>query len=467
MRILMVASEVTPLAKVGGLGDVIGALPKALVAFGVDVRVVTGYYGTHDESKFPTRVVGKISVPWGKGTHTATVRSTALPGSSVPVYLIGEPELVSSGGVYDSSTAMASGQPELVRFLFISKAATLLPTLLSWQPDVWHLHDWHAAAVTLFLPREHAPTLLTIHNLANQGWATPETLSTAGLPAVDTPHLNLFRAGLERATFISTVSPTYAVEIQTAPEGEGLEDLLSSRQHELIGITNGIDTEVWNPNTDPQLTVNYNSNNLTGKAEDRRALRSELGLAEEDVPLFGLVSRLTDQKGIELIPRALKRHLTAGELQFVFLGVGDQVLEQSLLSLTRRHPRLVAGKVGFDAVLAQRIYAASDFFLMPSRFEPCGLGQLIAMRYGAVPVVRATGGLKDTVVDAAQPHGTGVVFTEYSAAAFGVAVERALALWHNHATMEAVVYRGMERDSSWAAAAQTYRDLYLRLCQPN
>lgn len=466
MRVLLVASEVNPIAKVGGLGDVIGALPRALVSLGVEAGVVTGYYGTHEEAKYPSKVVGQLTVPWGGSELGVGVRQATLPGSLVPVYLIEQPEIIGSGGVYDSRTAMTSAQSELERFLLISKAAVRLPELIGWQPDVWHLHDWHAAAVTVFLQAPHAPTLMTIHNLANQGWALPETVNRAGLPVTVKGELNLFRLGLTRATWLSTVSPTYAQEIQSEPEGEGLQDVLKARSHELTGIVNGLDTDFFNPEADKFLVQTYDAASVaSGKLANRTSLEQELKLSPEAVPLFGLVSRLTNQKGIELISEALEPYLKARQLKFVCLGVGQPELEQALQNLVQRYPGLVAGAIKFDERLAHRIYAGSDFFLMPSRFEPCGLGQLVAMRYGTVPIVRATGGLKDTVVDLTQAGGTGVVFEPYTVEALSAAVARALELYHQRATLEAVQQRGLTRDSSWVASAREYLKLYQSLCQ--
>lgn len=467
MNVLFVASEVTPIAKVGGLGDVIGALPKALANLGVDVRIISGYYGTHDEAAYPTKVVGQLKVIWAGQPALITLRQTRLPGADVPVYLLEEPRVISDGSIYESRTALAHNQHEVRRFLLLSQAAVQVPHVLKWLPDIWHLHDWHAACVAAFLPEPHVPTLLTIHNLANQGWATPESVGLSGLPVkIGTEHLNLFRLGLERATWLSTVSPTYALEIQSQLAGEGLEAVLSSRRGALTGITNGIDVEAFNPQTDKFLAERYSESNLVqGKRVNRELLGHKLGLESADLPLFGIVSRLTDQKGIELIPQALEPYLKRRELQLAFLGVGQPTLEGVLRDLVAKHPGWVGGAIEFNEPLARLIYAGSDFFLMPSRFEPCGLGQLIAMRYGTVPVVRATGGLRDTVVDVSESAGTGLVFAEYTARAFGQAVERALRLYQDHAKLQAVRQRALERDSSWPSAAAHYLELYQRLCQ--
>lgn len=463
LQVLFVASEVAPLAKVGGLGDVVGALPKALNKLGVDVRVITGYYGTHDERTYPTKVIGKMFVPWNDEQLPVKIRKTVIPKSRVPVYLFDHPQVVGNGGIYDSPTAMVGNEAEIERFLFICKAAANLPVLIKFKPDVWHLHDWHAAAVTLFMKAPHAPILLTIHNLANQGWASSSVMARAGASVVDHRRFNLLAAGLERANFLSTVSPTYALEIQSPPNSEGLEEILRRRRDKLKGIVNGIDTKIFNPATDRCIAVQYNSSRLEKKLLNTADLRSLGGLADLPIPLFGIVSRFTNQKGINILVEAIESLIRDKHLQFVFLGQGEKNLEKLCLDLAKRYPKLCFGKIGFDAVLAQKIYAGSDFFLMPSRFEPCGLGQLIAMRYASIPIVRATGGLKDTVEDIARPGGAGLVFNDFSATALSDAFDRALALYGNRAKLSIVRRRAMHFDSSWEKSAKEYLKLYKSL----
>lgn len=464
MRVAFVASEVNPIAKVGGLGDVIGALPKTLRRLGVEPVIITGYYGTHDENKYPTHAVARAKLSWGDGELDYTVRQGLLPGSDITVYLIDQTLIVGSGGVYDSRTAIASAQPEIERFLFLAKASAHLPEIVNFKPELWHLHDWHAAAVAAFLPAEHAPTLLTIHNLANQGWASAVTAAKAGLVTNQGEQLNIFKLGLEKATWLSTVSPTYAKEIQTKEFGEGLAEVLQARQHELTGIVNGLDTDFFNPRTDAFLFVKLDKNIAEFKQQNKLALQTQLGLGKSNAPLFGMVSRLTSQKGVELIMPALEKYLAREKLQFVCLGVGEPALEQALRNLAARFPKLVSTQFAFNEHLAHMIYAGSDFFLMPSRFEPCGLGQLIAMRYGTVPIVRATGGLKDTVVDVWHKAGTGFVFNDYNSLALAQGIGRALELYGSRVKLERVRQRAMGRDFSWRRSAQAYLELYKRLC---
>lgn len=468
MRVFFVASEVTPIAKVGGLGDVIGALPKALTDLGVDTLIITGYYGSHREKEYPTEVIAQLSLPWGGQLVNYFIRRGYLPGSKINVYFIDQPDIIGSGDVYHSRTAIASSEAEAERFLFLSKTASTLPEVIGLKPDVWHLHDWHAAAVTVFLPPGSAPTLLTIHNLSNQGWVSKATALKAGLEGFSHNSLagdiNLFRLGLERATWLSTVSPTYAREIQAQPLGEGLEGIISAKRERLVGIVNGLDIDFFDPEKDKFLL-----NKLAGDLDDfkiknRQLLAKTLGLKPLNCPLLGIVSRLTNQKGIDLIVDALKTYLTAGRVQWVCLGRGDPILEKAVSHLAERYPKLAAVKIDFDEPLAHLIYAASDFFLMPSRFEPCGLGQLIAMRYATIPIVRATGGLKDTVIDISRPAGNGVVFNDYTPQALEEAIGRALELYSNRDKMKSVRHQARQRDSSWMVAARQYLKLYERLC---
>ena len=463
VRVLLVASEVSPIAKVGGLGDVIGALPKALKKLGVDVRVITGYYGTHNEKLYPTKIVDKISVPWDKGRLPAKIRVTNIPCSKVKVYLVDQPQLVGNGGVYDSRTAMVGSEAELERFLFISKIAVNLPVVIKFKPDIWHLHDWHAAPVTLFLRPPHAPVLLTIHNLENQGWASAAVMAHAGLNHISKGNVNLFQSGLERANFISAVSPTYAKEIQSAPMGAGLEKILRRRRKNLVGILNGIDTAVFDPASDPNIETNFDVRRLDSKSFNSAALRLYGKLARADVPMFGIVSRFTSQKGVDILVEAIRPLIESKLLQFVFLGQGDSRLENLYLALADRYPDFCFGKIGFDAALAQKIYAGSDCFLMPSRFEPCGLGQMKAMRYGVIPIVRATGGLKDTVSDISKKGGNGLVFDDLTVTTLDMSIRRALALYGNRAKLKATRILDMRHDFSWEASARDYLRLYKRL----
>jgi starch synthase len=440
VKILFIASEMTPIAKVGGLGDVIGSLPKALRALGVDVSVVLPRY----ECILKTGLTRAGEI--GEGT---TLFQTEESG--VPVFLVENEEKLGRGPIYFEKTAFAGSKKEIDRFVFFSEmvAAALEKQLL--QADIVHAHDWHTARLVALLSWKQARerTVFTIHNLANQG--------TVGGG-------DLMLEGIESAGIVTTVSETYAREIQTVEYGDGLEKILQARaaRGELLGIVNGIDTDFWNPATDKFLTESFGGDVASAKAENKRALQRELGLAENpDAPLFGIVARLTEQKGIDLVTESLQAtFLERGASQFVFLGQGQREYEAEISALTKEFPRRVAARIGFDEGLAHRIYASSDFFLMPSRFEPCGLGQMVAMRYGAIPIVRNTGGLRDTVKDGV----TGFVFNEPTSSALVEALDRALELIEKKPQeFNAVRNACLAEDWSWKKSARAYRALYEKI----
>lgn len=476
MRVLFVASELTPIAKVGGLGDVAGALPKALAALGVDIRVVLPHYEVIDGEKYPTTPAGSFTVITPKGEERVTVSTTPIPGSDVPVYLLRNDEYLSRGSIYFERTAFVGSFKEIDRFLFFSRAAvTFLGQCDDWWPDIMHCQDWHTAAIPIFLRGLPLPparyrqtkTLFTIHNLANQGkWNAEEILSALGLPAARVPSLarwhdgdiSLIEQGVLNCDMLNTVSPTYAKEILTEEYGEGVEDALRERQRDCIGIVNGIDTDRFNPATDADIAARYTAATLDEKKKNKDALLHDVGLEVRDAPLFGLVSRLTHQKGIDLINAVLDR-LVARGCMGVFLGMADPALEDALTDAAARHPERLYVKIGFDAVLAQKIYAGADMFLMPSRFEPCGLGQMIAMRYGTLPIVRATGGLKDTVRDGE----TGFVFERYDAEALLAMIDRALQVFRNPRQWREMQQSAMQHDFSWNLSAREYRKLYEKI----
>ncbi len=477
-RILFTASECTPIAKVGGLGDVIGALPKALRKQGIDARIIIPRY-EHISRPSLSRVV-RTTVRWGRISENITLYKTSL--GRVPVYLIDNPTYLSRGPIYADRSAFVSSVNELSRFLFFSRSVAELLPKLGWKPSLIHCHDWHTAIIptllSLFSPEPSPRTLLTIHNLANQGsFPATRVLSFLGITkrrAQSLPSLaardrygniNLLQQGILTADRINTVSPTYAKEILTKAYGEGLERDLRKRKRDLNGILNGIDTDRFNPRTDRALAARFTAKTAAiKKTINKKSLQKELGIiSSASVPLFGIVSRLTDQKGIELIIHAVPRLVKKGG-QFVFLGQGARELEEGLKDLISQFPERVAGTIGFDAALAQRIYAGSDFFLMPSRFEPCGLGQMIAMRYGSIPIVRKVGGLADTVdpvpASPSRTAATGIVFNSYSHAAFAQAISRAFLLFGNSNHFQRIQTNALKKDFSWSSSAQQYATLY-------
>jgi starch synthase len=471
MRILFVAAEVAPLVKTGGLADVAGALPQALQAAGHDVCVVMPFYQRLRAQGVELHgPVAATFLPVGERSEECRIwRAAQHP---VPLYLLDIPAAFARPAIYGE-------RDDDRRFILFARGVLAAMQhrreVHGWIPDVVHANDWHAALVphycktTLAYTFGRIGTLLTIHNLAYQGRCNPFTLALAGLseggmvedrlgPRV-AGAFNFLARGIASADVVTTVSPTYAREIRTAEYGEGLDGLLHARQHRLAGILNGVDTAVFNPATDPHLAARYDVDDLSGKAVCKAALQRELGWEEAPRrPLLGVVSRLVAQKGLDLLLQALPWLLGDTDAQLVLLGSGEHALESAFHHAAAAHPDRVALRTGFDAALAQRIYAGTDLFLMPSRFEPCGLGQLIALRYGSVPVVRATGGLADTVGEGYE--GNGFVFHPVDAGEFTGAMARALTAYRDEDGWALLRARGMREDHGWAHAADDYARAY-------
>lgn len=481
MTVAFATSELTPIAKVGGLGDVAGALPKALAHLGVNVCVIMPHYDTIDAAKYPITDTGKkVSVRAGGQDYVVTINQTTIPGSEVPVYLLENTDFLTGGGVYFEKSAMVNSFQEIERFLFFSMAVLPALAALGIEPDVLHCQDWHTGMLPTFakIAGGHTKTLFTIHNLANQGkWDATEILSFIGLTVEHHPNLalrdkhddiNLIQQGILSADLVNTVSPSYAEEILTNEYGYGLEGDLTNRGQQLSGILNGIDVGRFNPATDKDIPQAYTATTAdTGKAAAKALLQEKSGLpVNSATAVFGFVGRLTNQKGTELLPGLIDRFLATGA-QLILLGTGDPVLETQMQGMAAKAPEQIVTTIGFDAALAQLIYAGSDFFLMPSQFEPCGLGQMIAMRYGTPPIVRATGGLRDTVqeFDAATGQGTGFVFKDFTSEAFWVEIARALEVFKQPTAYATLKTNDMTQDFSWDTSAKHYVTLYERLGQ--
>lgn len=467
MRVVFVASEASPLAKVGGLADVIGSLPLALIRAGHDVRVMIPQYGSIDTREHRlTTIIDKIDVPMFGGTETASISTMTLRGK-VPVYLIGSSKYFSEKSVYSAN--------DLNRFLFFSKAVAEILPKLDWQAQVVHCHDWHAALTVMWLKKNHypAPIIFTIHNLAYQGWFDENFLKGAGLaqdwnspPGAPTPPYNYLGQGILWADFITTVSENYAREILTPEYGAGLDPLLRHREGKLTGILNGIDCDEYNPESDPNIPASFSWANLDNRPVNKAALQKGMGLPEDaSVPLIGMVQRLVEQKGFDIFEKALPTLLEVTKAQVVALGEGTDNYEKMLHDAAARYPRQVAGLSMFNEALAHLIYSGSDMFLMPSRYEPCGLGQLIAMRYGSVPIVRHTGGLIDTVSELSPDfsEGSGFVFHDYTPEALLNATKRSTDAFNNKAAWKNVVQRIMRLDFSWDVSSAKYLAVYRRI----
>ena len=469
MRVLFAVVEMSPLAKVGGLADVAGSLPKALVAAGHDVRVMLPLHADiRTAERGFARVLAEVPVETPRGPERVSVWQGTVGG--VTTYLIEAMDLFERPQIY--------GEPDdNQRWLFLSDAVLATVPQLGWMPQVLHLHDWHVAFIAARLradpshPLAAAATVFTIHNLALRG-DFDETFVEANrlvLPPEDGLNpadlRNGMALGILDADMVSTVSRTYAREILTPEYGAGLDPLLRRREQDLVGIVNGIDEAEFDPATDPRIAANYSAANPAAKAEDKAALQKECGLpVEPALPLMGIVNRLFWQKGADIAVAGAGMVLEETPFQLVVLGTGEREYETQLEALAERFPQAVKVVLEFDADLAQRIYAGADMFLMPSRYEPCGLGQMIAMRYGTVPVVRRTGGLADTVPDDDEhPNaGLGFVFDAPDGNAFAEALRRALHAYHDQERWRGIVHRDMTHDFSWDDAAIKYVQLYER-----
>ena len=482
ISVLFVTPEAAPWIKTGGLGDVSAALPNALATMNCEVCVLLPAYrklqSMLNGAEEMTRIPARAALP------AARVMQILLP-SGVRLLLLDAPQLYDRpGGPYQDETGKDWADNDL-RFGLLSHAAAWISRrglVDQWQPALLHCHDWQAGLAPVYLrfdaaPKEKKPaTVFTIHNLAFQGLFPATSLKPLGLPqesfAIDGleyyGQLSFLKGALQYVDAITTVSPTYALEIQQSELGFGMDGLLRGRNDVLHGITNGIDVNEWNPMTDPHLPSPYDKTTLERKAANKAALQKRMGLPQDEaVPLFAAISRMTSQKGTDLI-MAIASRLRALPAQLAILGSGDSALEQGCLALAAAHPRSVAVKIGFDESLAHLIEAGADFFLMPSRFEPCGLNQMYSQRYGTPPIARATGGLVDTIVDAgsgnlASLQASGFLFEKAEAADFFEAVERAMAVYRNRAQWDRLRRQAMERDFSWTASARRYRALFADL----
>lgn len=485
LRILFVASEVGPFARTGGLGDVMGALPKALAALGHDVRVVMPLYQQVRDGAFPlSSLLPDLQVPDTTGNRTAHVWQSVLPApehtaSAVPVYFIEQNEYFARPGLYGDDNG--DYPDNAARFTFFCRAALLLTLRLEWFPHVFHCHDWQSALIPAYLRvfpwlderLSTAATVYTIHNMAYQGTFPAWTFPVTGLPSsLFQPagveflgYVNFMKAGLLFADALTTVSPTYAEEICTPEFGSGLDGVLRTRREALTGILNGADYSVWSPEQDSLIPTPYDVTDLAGKAVCKRALLKACHLPEAvDTPLIGMISRLVDQKGFDLVVAALDR-LLALDVRLVVLGAGAQPYEEFLTTLSTRHPQKFAVRLGFDNTLAHQIEAGSDCFLMPSRYEPCGLNQIYSLRYGTIPIVRSTGGLKDTILpfNAATGEGTGFVFQSASGDALVTTVTEALSVFADQSIWRRLMRNAMTQDFSWRRSAEQYIEVYERL----
>jgi starch synthase len=479
MNILMIAGEVAPYAKTGGLGEVMAALPKAVHRLGHDVRVYMPLYGAIDRQQFAFVPIGKTLQLNVAGDRSPINFKASILAQEVPIYFLESEKYFPSGRstIYDPKSG------NLPFYAFNLSVFRLLDTL-DWVPDIIHVHDWHAGLIPNIIqhlpetsPYAKCATVMTIHNsayvaIANQ-WKIPkdERDSGEGLPPTDlakVQYINFLKRGIVGADIVTTVSERYAMDLLVKETSHGLYDALAPRSRTFFGIRNGVDYSYWNPMFDPNLPVNYDFEILHRKYDNKRALQHRLGLPIQDVPVVGMNSRVVEQKGFSLLFEILDRLMSKG-VQLVVVGAGKQEYADLLREKAKQYPKQMAFRGGQPAVdeLGSLVYAGSDIFLMPSLFEPSGLGQLVSLRYGTIPVVRRTGGLADTITDYNQSNrtGNGFTFDEYTGEALEEAMDRALALWHQQERWQQLLARAMALSYSWEIPAKKYVRIYKAACK--
>lgn len=477
MNIIMAAAECVPFIKAGGLADVMGSLPKALVELGHDVQVVLPKYDLiPDEYKAQLAPGDELKFQFQGDKQLCSTYKLNLQG--VDFIFVENEALFSRGKIY--------GEPDdHVRFAFLSRSVLAVVEMQQKQVDILHVHDWHTAMIPFLLKedsryaaiRENIKTVLTIHNLQFQGnfpkaifkedFEMDESFYNNGTIEWN-GHFSQLKTGILYADQVTTVSPAYRDEILTSHYGEGLDSLLKEKGESLIGILNGLDTEFYNPATDKVIEMEYDRTSLERKAVNKRAVQKRFGLPERgDIPLLTMVSRLTGQKGIDVLQPLLPELLASSDIQFVLLGSGEAQYVDFFKELSEEFPEKVKAYIGFDEDLAHMLYAGADIFLMPSHFEPCGLSQLISMRYGTVPVANKTGGLKDTVIeyDPILRSGNGFLSDFSNQETFDDALKRALSFYQQESHWETIKQNGMERDSSWSRSAKAYADVYMEIAE--
>jgi starch synthase len=480
LKILEVAAEAVPFAKVGHVAEVVGSLPVALRELGHDVRLVMPRYGKINPIKFDLKpLVSNLSIPLKNNKpEKVAILETIHPNSAdLPVYFVDNHKYFDRDGIY-------SYPDDDERFILFCRAVLEMLPEIGWKPDIIHCHDWHTAIIPKWLETLYTKndfykgiaSVYTIHNLAYQGIFGYRVLEIAGIAEQNFEYsrrdefssvVSMMSMGIRHADAVSTVSPTYAQEILTPQYGEHMENLLRTRKNQLFGILNGIDTKTFDPTSDPFLSANFGVDSLNKRIENKLALQKDCRLPQQvDVPLIGMISRLANQKGFDLLTQIIEPLLKL-EVQFVLMGTGDPLYHEKFSQVAQLHPDKMSVNLTFNASLGQKIYGGSDLFLMPSRSEPCGLGQMIAMRYGAIPVVRQTGGLADTVqdFDPRTGAGNGFTFVEYDAWSFYTAIVRAVETYKYKAVWQNLMTHDMQADYSWRASAREYVKLFAQVQQ--
>lgn len=482
LKVLFIASEVSPFSKTGGLADVSSALPQALVARGAEVRVISPRYGFVDRDRFEM-IRDDSSLEFAADFHGRPIRAgfshIESDANDVKYYFVECDPLYDRPGVYVDPFTYREYIDNDFRFILLCRAAFELCKVLEWSPDIFHCNDWQTGLVPLYLNQHRAKgllrsarSLLTIHNIAYHGLFGQETVARIGGaekyfkpggPLEFYTHVSFLKAGLEFADALNTVSPTYAREVPSSYEyGYGLETVLRARGDTIAGILNGIDVKVWDPGTDPHLAANYDKASLDAKAVNTQEICRSMGLTyNPELPVLGIISRMASQKGFDILLPILTEILQT-PVNLIVLGNGDLHYEHVFHEHARMFPERCAVYTGYDEALAHRIEAGADIFLMPSKYEPCGLNQMMSMHYGTIPVVRSTGGLADTVIDddADRENGTGFSFTPYNSHELLQCIRRALAAFRDKPRWRQLQIRAMDRDFSWNRSAESYFDLY-------
>lgn len=477
MRVLFATPEAVPFAKTGGLADVAGALPKFLQGLGCEVMVVMPYYRMVKRAGFPLQYLGEgIEVPLGNELLQADIYQGQID-KDIPIYFIGRDEFFDREYLY--STPRGDYFDNAERFIFFSKAVLQFCQFMGFSPEIIHHHEWQTGLIPAYLKSiyrndpffSHTSVVFTIHNIAYQGIFKKEKFGLTGLPMeMYNPEgiefwerINLMKAGIVYADVINTVSQKYSEEIQTPEYGYGLEGILRKRGKDLYGIVNGVDYQDWDPSHDPHLIAPYDLNRISGKRECKKDLLKELGLPSslENVPLLGMISRLADQKGFDLLMEILDELFTLN-IGFVLLGTGEQKYNDLFTQVALKYPQKAGIRIAYDDRLAHKIEAGADLFLMPSKYEPCGLNQIYSLKYGTIPVVRATGGLDDTITayDPATGNGNGFKFTRYDAKEFLNQIKVAIDFYFQPEHWKKLLGNAMTSDFSWERSARAYLHLY-------
>ena len=477
LKILFATPEAVPFAKTGGLADVAGALPKSLRALGCEIKLIMPYYRKVKDSGLPHQYLGQeIEVSLGNEKLKADIYLGHL-NQDIPVYFIGREEFFDREYLY--GTAKGDYFDNAERFIFFSRAALTFCQSLGFSPDIIHHHEWQTGLIPAYLKSLYqndplfsgCATVFTIHNIAYQGLFKKEKFGLTGLPQeMYSPEgiefwerINFMKAGIVYADVINTVSKKYSEEIQTSEYGYGLEGILTKIKESLYGILNGVDYEDWDPSHDPHLIARYDAKDLSGKKQCKKDLLEEFDLPSslEEVPLLGMISRLADQKGFDLLME-ISEELFALNIGFVLLGTGEQKYHDLLTQVVQKYPQKAGIRIAYDDRLAHKIEAGADFFLMPSKYEPCGLNQIYSLKYGTIPVVRATGGLDDTITpyDPATKKGNGFKFTRYDAKEFLNTLKLAISFYYQPGHWRQLLQNAMAADFSWRKSAQSYLELY-------